>query len=64
MQLEGRKKQKQKCGLCQVWDLILKFFFYNRLLVWIEFKFILNYCYIMQLEEKKIAKAKSELCGI
>ena len=36
MQLKGKKK------MWVVWDLSLEIF-YNRLLVWIEFKFVLNY---------------------
>ena len=34
-----------------MWDLSLEIL-NNKLLVWIEFKFALNYYWIMQLEEK------------
>ena len=55
MQLEGKTKNKN-VG-CVGFKLIN---FYNKLLVWIEFKFVLNYCQIMQLEGEK----KHGLCGI
>ena len=45
MKLEGKTKNKN-VG-CVGFKLIN---FYNKLLVWIEFKFVLNYCQIMQLE--------------
>ena len=50
MQLEGKQKNKNKIVGCVGFKFI-KFFweesleiFYNRLLVWIEFNFVINYC--------------------
>ena len=41
MQLKKNKK-KTKNGLCHVWDLSLENIFYNRLLFWKEFKFVIK----------------------
>ena len=48
MQLKGKTK------IWVVWDLSLENF-YNRLLVWIEFKFVLNYYKILFLSQNMVA---------
>ena len=57
MQLREKTKTKKK-KTWVVWDLSLENF-HNRLLVWIEFKYVLNYCKIVQFE-----RGKHGLCGI